>query len=535
MINEWQQDSLPVASTDLLNYPPAWSNHQSYGTYSFGVNTPAGVRVSPETALLLPVIAACVTRLSFVTAGLPIRVYKEADDDSKVTDKKHEVYRLLATKKGRPNSWQTGWGFRQMLTMHLALRGNAYAEIITNNGGGIESLEPIHPDRVEPERLENGRLRYKLRAMGDLPERFLTQDEVLHLRWMSSDGIEGLSPITLAAKSIGLAQAAETHGASLFKNGGRPGMVISHPNKLTLEAKEQMRAEWDKLYRGADKAHNVAVVDGVTTFHEIGITPEDAQYLETRKFQAEDIARIYGMPPHMVGIMDHATFTNIEHQSTEFIKYTMDPWLKEWEASVDRDLIIEEDYVFEHNVDGLLRGDSEARFNQYQIGLNNMIYTRNEVRKMENLPPVKGGDDFQQPLNMTPESSQQESPTEDSTEDQSEEPQAFTRMLADASKRIASAELRELEKRAKHATADPEKFGAWVNEYYTGKYRDYVSQTVTPIYEAFEVTGLNQAIQHVVVDGMVSLSTGSPEEVLEDWKTSRATALTNILKEKAHV
>jgi len=535
MINEWQQDSLPVASTDLLNYPPAWSDHPAYRTYSFGVNTPSGVRVSPETALLLPVIAACVTRLAFTTAGLPIRVYKESADGSKITDSKHEVYRLLATKKGRPNSWQTGYGFRQMLTMHLALRGNAYAEIIANNGGGIESLEPIHPDRVEPERLENGRLRYKLRAMGDLPERMLTQDEVLHLRWMSSDGIEGLSPITLAAKSIGLAQAAETHGSALFKNGARPGGILKHPNKLPPGAAEQLKAEWDKFYSGAGKAHNVAVVEGGMEFHEIGITPEDAQYLETRKFQAEDIARIYGMPPHMVGIMDHATFTNIEHQSTEFIKYTMDPWLKEWEASVDRDLIIEEDYVFEHNVDGLLRGDSEARFNQYSIGLDKMIYTRNEVRKMENLPPVAGGDEFQQPLNMVPEGSQQQDATDDDQEDTPEESQAFARMLADASKRIASAELRELEKRAKHATADPEKFGAWVNEYYTGKYRDYVSQTVTPIYEAFEATGLNQAVQTVIVDGMVTLSTSSAEDVLEDWKTSRATALTNILKEKAHV
>lgn len=531
MINEWQQDSLPVASTDLLNYPPAWSDHPAYGTYSFGVSTPSGVRVSPETALLLPVIAACVTRLSFTTAGLPIRVYKEAEDDSKVTDKKHEVYRLLSTKKGRPNSWQTGWGFRQMLTMHLALRGNAYAEIRANGGGGIESLEPIHPDRVEVERLENGRLRYKLRAYADLPERILTQDEVFHLRWMSSDGIEGLSPIALAARSVGLAQAAEVHGASLFKNGGRPGMVISHPNKLTLETKEQMRAEWNKLYSGAENAHNVAVVDGVTTFKEIGITPEDAQYLETRKFQAEDIARIYGMPPHMVGIMEHATFTNIEHQSTEFIKYTMDPWLKEWEASVDRDLIIEEDYVFEHNVDGLLRGDSEARFTQYQIGLNNMIYTRNEVRKMENLPPVEGGDEFMQPLNMTTEGDGKDTPPEE------EEPEneAMNAMLADASKRIASAELRELEKRAKHAANDSDKFNAWLNQYYTGKYRDYVCQTVTPIFEAFSATGLEQAVQSVVVDAMVTLTTSAPVDVLEDWKDSRETALTNILKEKANV
>lgn len=525
MINEWQQDSLPVASTDLLNYPPAWSNHPDYGAYTFGMPTPSGVRVSPETALLLPVIAACVTRLSFVTAGLPIKVYRETSDGSKEIDRKHEIYRLLSTKKGRPNSWQTGFGFRQMLTMHLALRGNAYAEIISNGAGEIVSLEPIHPDRVEVERLSNKRLRYKLKAMGDLPERNLTQDEIFHLRWMSSDGIEGLSPITLAAKSIGLAQAAEDHGAALFKNGARPGGVLSHPNKLPPGAADQLRAEWNKFYAGSKKAHNVAVVEGGMEFHEIGITPEDAQYLETRKFQAEDIARIYGMPPHMVGIMDHATFTNIEQQSTEFVQYTMDPWLKEWEASVDRDLIIQNDYVFEHNVDGLLRGDSAARFSQYQIGLNNMIYTRNEVRKMENLPPIPGGDEFMQPMNMAPEN--QPPPQQNAI--------AMERMLADASKRIASAELRELEKRAKHADDDPEKFSMWVNEYYTGKYRDYVCQTVTPIYEAFSATGLDQAVQSVVVDGMVTLSTESPVAVLEDWKTSRETALTNILKEKAHV
>ena len=540
MMTEWQQDSIPVASTDILNRPEAWSDSPYYSTYGINAMTPSGVRVSPETALLLPVIAACVTRLSFTAAGLPIKVYREDADGSKEVDRKHEIYKLLATKKGRPNGWQTGFGFRQMMTMHLSLRGNAYSEIITNGSGKIERLEPIHPDRVDVERLSNGRLRYILRAYGDFEERALIQDEVLHLRWMSSDGITGLSPITLAAKSIGLAQAAEEHGSALFRNGARPGGALTIPGKLPPGASDQLRTEWNRFYGGSRQAHNVAVLEGGMTFSEIGITPEDAQYLETRKFQAEDIARIYGMPPHMVGIMDHATFSNIEQQSTEFVQYTMDPWLKEWEASVDRDLIVDDSYVFEHNVDGLLRGDSAARFTQYQIGLNNMIYTRNEVRKMENLPPVDGGDEFQQPLNMAKEvpndpENKQEDPAENPSNEQAKDNKALVSMLADASKRIASAEMRELEKRVKHAAADPAKFSAWVTEYYGGKYLTYVNQTVSPIYTAFNVTGIDDAVKAVAGDGMVSLTTGVPVDVYEDWKDSREAVLTNILREKANV
>lgn len=537
MINEWQQDSLPVASTDLLNYPPAWSDNSAYYTYGFSTATPSGKSVSPESALRVSAVMACVRIIAETVSTLPITVFRENEKGDKQRDRNHEIYKLLGTRKGRPNKWQTSLEFREMMTGHLALRGNAYAEIVSNGGGEIVELLPIHPDRVKVDRLENGRLRYKLMAYGDLPEETLTQDDVMHIRWFSSDGIVGLSPIAHAANAIGLAQATEEHGSTLFKNGARPAGILHHPGKLPPEAPNQLREEWNRLHQGSGKAHGLAVTQGGMEYQEIGITPEDAQYLETRKFQAEDIARVYRVPLHMINILDHATFTNIEHQSIDFVKFTLAPWLARWETTVDRDLIGEDDIYFEHKVDGLLRGDSEARWAQYQIGLQNRIYKPNDVKRLENLEPDEDGENYLVSPNASAETQQQQQNgnEEPPDEDPPEESQAFARMLADASKRIASAELRELEKRAKHATADPEKFGAWVNEYYTGKYRDYVSQTVTPIYEAFEVTGLNQAIQHVVVDGMVTLSTGSPEEVLEDWKTSRATALTNILKEKAHV
>lgn len=540
MINEWQQDSLPVASTDLLNRPEAWSDSPYYTTFGVNALTPSGKSVTPESALRVSAVMACVRVIAETLASLPITVYREDSRGDKSRDKEHEIYKLLGTKKGKPNGWQTAFEFREMMTGHLALRGNAYAEIKTAGNGKIAELLPIHPDRVKPVRLENGRIRYDLRAFDGFPEEKLTQDEVFHIRWFSSDGIEGLSPIMHAANAVGLAQATEEHGSTLFKNGARPGGILHHPGKLPPEAPDQLRYEWNKLHQGSGKSHGLAVTQGGMTYQEIGITPEDAQYLETRKFQAEDIARIYRVPLHMINILDHATFTNIEHQSIDFVKFTMAPWLTRWETAIDRDLIVEDDVAFEHNVDGLLRGDSVARYNQYQIALNNMFMTRNEVRKLENLEPVEGGDEFMQPLNMAKEDPNNEADQpEDTPEDTPQEPQqdsqALAMMLADASKRIASAELRELEKRVKHAASDPVKFSAWVTEYYGGKYLAYVNQTVEPIYTAFNVTGIEAAVKAVAGDGMVTLTTGVPVDVYEDWKTSRESALTNILREKAHV
>ncbi len=528
MINEWQQDSLPVASTDILNRPEAWSDSTFYNTYGFGVSTPSGKRVTPETALKVSVVMSCVLVLSEAIASLPLKAIRENDDGEKEKIRKHNLVDLLDTLDGIPNKWQTAYEFREMMTGHVALRGNAYAEIISDNSGRIIELVPIHPDRVEPERLENGRIRYKLRAYGDFSERLLTQDEVFHIRWFSSDGIVGLSPITHAANSIGLAQAAEEHGSGLFRNGARPGGVLTHPGKLPPEAPEQLRSEWNKFYGGSKNSHNVAVMQGGMSFQEIGITPEDAQYLETRKFQMEDIARIYRVPPHMVGIMEHATFTNIEHQSIDFVKYTLAPWLIRWESSASRDLILEDNVKLRHNVDGLLRGDSEARFSQYQIALNNMIMTRNEVRRLENLEPVDGGDEFMVPLNMAKEEDIETEPIEE------EENEALAAMLADASRRIASAELRELDKRVKHAASDPDRFNAWVTDYYSGKYASYVTQTIEPIYTAFNVTGIEDAVKAVAGDAILTLATGIPVDVFEDWKDSRVSALTHILKDKAN-
>jgi HK97 family phage portal protein len=379
----------------------------------------SGIRVSHDSALRLAAVYACVRVLAETMASLPLIVYKKRLDGGKdrVTD--HWLYRVLAE---RPNRFQNPFEWREMLQGHMALRGNAYNQIITNAIGEIVELMPLHPDRIRMEVLPSGEYRYRFTdRFGQ--ESVLPRGEVWHLRGLSSDGLMGMSPIELSRESIGMALAAQDYGARFFANDAKPtGGWIEFPGSFKdNEAKKVFRESYQQAQSGANRG-KVLVLENGMKFHEVGITNKDAQFLELRKFQITDIARLFRVPPHMIADLDRATFSNIEQQSLEFVMHTMTPWAERWEASIESELLLDDETLeIEFDFANLMRGDAASRAAYYQSGIQNGWLTRNEARIAENLNPLDGLDEPLRPLNMVEEDTaedaeSQSDPASDSTQ-----------------------------------------------------------------------------------------------------------------------
>ena len=359
------------------------------------------MRVSPDSALRLAAVYACVRILAETIASLPLVVYQRRPDGGKdrVTD--HWLYRLMAK---RPNRFQNPFEWREMLQGHLALRGNAYNQIITNPRGEIIELMPIHPDRVKIELLPSGEYRYRISDRSGT-EVILPRGEVWHLRGLSSDGLMGMSPIELARENLGTALAAQGYGARFFANDAKPtGGWIEFPGSFKdSEATKVFRESYQQAQSGSNRG-KVLVLENGMKFHEVGVTNKDAQFLELRKFQITDVARLFRVPPHMIADLDRATFSNIEQQSLEFVMHTMTPWAERWEASIQSELLLESDDIeIEFDFANLMRGDASSRSSYYQSGIQNGWLTRNEARIAENLNPIDGLDQPLRPLNMVEE------------------------------------------------------------------------------------------------------------------------------------
>ena len=423
---------------DRFRGPNASGGDRSpWGDFFFepvSARTGSGMRVSPDSALRLAAVYACVRVLSESMASLPLVIYQRRADGGKdkVTD--HWLYRLLAK---RPNRFQNPFEWREMLQGHLALRGNAYNQIITNAKGEVVELMPLHPDRIRLELLPSGEYRYRFTDRFGT-ESILPRGEVWHLRGLSSDGLMGMSPIELARESLGMALAAQDYGARFFANDAKPtGGWIEFPGSFKdSEAKKVFRESYQQAQSGANRG-KVLVLENGMKFHEVGVTNKDAQFLELRKFQITDVARLFRVPPHMIGDLDRATFSNIEQQSLEFVMHTMTPWAERWEASIESELLLEgDDIEVEFDFANLMRGDAASRASYYQSGIQNGWLTRNEARIAENLNPLEGLDEPLRPLNMVEESNaedveldteQTEYPSQEATEPSDE---AVARLLA---------------------------------------------------------------------------------------------------------
>ena len=361
-------------------------------SFLFG-RTTSGKPVNERTAMQTTAVYACVRILAEAVASLPLHVYEYQDDGGKKLVYDHPLYYLLHDE---PNPEMTSFVFRETLMSHLLIWGNAYAQIIRDGAGRVLGLYPLLPDKMEVQRNDKGNIYYVYSRNSDENPTFkeygnikLKAEDVLHIPGLGFDGLIGYSPIAMAKNAVGMTLACEEYGASFFANGANPGGVLEHPGVLKDPSK--VRESWNSVYRGVSNAHKIAVLEEGMKYQQIGIPPEEAQFLETRKFQINEIARLYRIPPHMVGDLDKSSFSNIEQQSLEFVKYTLDPWVIRWEQSLQRSLLLPGEkgkYFIKLNVDGLLRGDYQSRMNGYAVGRQNGWFSANDIREMENMNPI---------------------------------------------------------------------------------------------------------------------------------------------------
>ena len=385
-------------------------NRTAGSGYSFFMGgTTSGKAVTERTAMQMTAVYSCVRILSEAVAGLPLHVYRYNESGGKEKAVDHPLYLLLHDE---PNPEMTSFIFRETLMTHLLLWGNAFAQIIRNGKGEVVALYPLMPNKMTVDRDENGHLYYRYNRSSDEALQggdgtvILQPRDVLHIPGLGFDGLVGYSPIAMAKNAIGLAIATEEYGAKFFANGAAPSGVLEHPG--TIKDPSKVREAWQSQFGGSANSGKVAVLEEGMKYTPISISPEQAQFLETRKFQINEIARIFRVPPHMVGDLEKSSFSNIEQQSLEFVKYTLDPWVVRWEQAISHALFTADEkkrYFVKFNLEGLLRGDYQSRMQGYATARQNGWMSANDIRELENLdriPTEDGGDLYLVNGNMVP-------------------------------------------------------------------------------------------------------------------------------------
>ncbi|RQU96644.1 phage portal protein [Burkholderia cenocepacia] len=366
----------------------------------------AGQIVTPASALSLTVLQNCVTLLSESIAQLPIELYERSGDDRKpATD--HPLYSIL---KFQPNPWQTPFEYQEQSQVAVGLRGNSYSFIDRDQNGVILGLYPLDNDAVTVMKGSDLMPVYRVYGADPMPQRL-----VHHVRWMSINGYTGLSPVMLHANAIGHAQAIQQYAGKSFMNGTALSGVIERP-KDAPALKDQASVDritdgWNAKFGGSGNAKKVALLQEGMTFRPLSMTNVDAALIDALRLSSLDIARIYKIPAHMVNELERATFSNIEHQSLQFVIYTLLPWVKRHEQAKTRDLLLPSErkqYFIEYNLSGLLRGDQSSRYAAYAVGRQWGWLSINDIRRLENMPPVKGGDIYLSPMNMVDASKPQQ-------------------------------------------------------------------------------------------------------------------------------
>ncbi len=354
----------------------------------------SGKAVNERTALQQTAVYACVRIIAETIASLPLHFYRYTEE-GKEKDYAHPLYRILHDE---PNPEMTAFVFRETIVSHLLLWGNAYAQIIRNGKGEIMYLYPLLPDKMTVERsdITNEIFYTYMDTKGKMYR--LTNKEVLHIPGLGFDGLIGYSPIAMTKNAIGLSIAAEEYGSRFFANSANPSGVLEHPG--VLKDPKKIRESWNDVYGGTSNSHRVAVLEEGLTFKPISIPPNDAQFLETRKFQINEICRIFRVPPHMVADLEKSSFSNIEQQSLDFIVNTIRPWLIRIEQSICQKLLLPDEkgvFFAKFNVNGMLRGDFTSRMNGYAIARQNGWMNVDEIRELEDmnkLPKGMGGDRY---------------------------------------------------------------------------------------------------------------------------------------------
>ena len=368
-----------------------------------GQIAPSGQRVTHATALQSSVVYACVKIIASAIAALPFDVFHREQNGDKQKLPNHPLFELV---HHQANEEQTAQEWRETVTTHALLRGTSFSEILPGARGFADQLVALHPDVTRPIKVHDnaGRTMTMIEhTPAGEPRRQLRRDEVFVYRGLGigHNPILGLDPITTEANAIGARLASQDYGARFFRNDARPHFVIQHPSHFKEPAdREQFRESWQAAQGGANR-FKTAVLEYGMEAKVLGLSNEQSQFLETQKYGDIDICRIFGVPPHKIGIMDRATFSNIEQQSIEFVTDTLMPWLVRWHQCIRRDLIMDRDVFVEHNVAALLRGDIVSRYKAYAIGRNWGWLSANDVLRFENMNAIGAeGDFYLQPLNM---------------------------------------------------------------------------------------------------------------------------------------
>lgn len=390
-------------SRDTPKLPKVEDNVRDSGQLFVFGKADSGERVDEKSALQIATVYACVRLLSETIAGLPLHLYRYTDKSGNGKEKArdHPLYKILYRQ---PNPEMTAFSFWETMSLHILVWGNSYSQVIRDGKNNVLGLYPLLPENVEVDRNEKGEIFYIYHAYTDeVPGKsnrdiIFRRDEVFHVPGMGFNGLIGFSPIAMMKNALGTTIAVEKYGSSFFKNGAQPSGVLEHPGVLKDPSK--IRENWSAVYGGANNAHKVAVLEEGMQYKPISLPPEDSQFLSTRQFGVEEICRIFRVPPHMVQDLDHATFSNIEHQSIDFVVHTLTPWLVRFEQAIIKDLLLENEkdiYFPKFNVDGLLRGDYKSRMEGYAVGISNGFMSPNDCRELEQfdrIPAEKGGDDY---------------------------------------------------------------------------------------------------------------------------------------------
>jgi len=358
-----------------------------------GGRSPAGVRITPENATSVAAVFSCLRILAETVAGLPLHLLERTESGGKRLARELPLYRRLHSQ---PNNWQTSFEWREQAVMHVALWGDAFSELVPGASGAIDQIVPLHPSRMKVETLENGRLRYSYREAGGR-QTVYSDEQILHMRGPSDDGVHGISIVEECREAIALARACEVHGARFFGAGARPGFILSTENQLNAEARRELAENWNRKHRGPHNAHETAVLTGGLKPYEVPYASNtDSQYLELREHQLREIARLFRIPGYLLGLEQGSPQSEIQ-----FVTHTIMPWLRRFESAFLRDLIVDDEkYLAEFDVRGLLRGDAASRSAYYRAMWDIGVVSTNDIRASENLDPVEGGDERYRPLNM---------------------------------------------------------------------------------------------------------------------------------------
>tara|TARA_B100001063_G_scaffold247320_1_gene292614 strand:+ start:8011 stop:9225 length:1215 start_codon:yes stop_codon:yes gene_type:complete len=373
-----------VTSKDLANLLGSWYDADS------------GVQITPSNSLQITTVYQCIKVLAESIGMLPLSIFMESEN-LKSKDLKHPLHRLL---KVGPNDYQTAQEWKEMVIAHLCLRGNHYSYINRVSGKVVELL-PLAPGSVSLSLNDDYTVQYRI-TFKNGETKPAEASEILHIKTFSTDGLVGVSPITQNVNSLGLAKATEKHGSSIFKNGAKPFGGLKTNQNLKDEQYDRLVSRLEN-HQGADNGFRPLILEGGLEWVQVSITPEDAQYLETRKFQRNEICGIYRVPPHMIGDLENATFSNIEHQGLEFVTHTLMPYLTRIENRILFTLLTENEQLNRYvkfNVNALLRGDMAARADFYTKMVQNGALSPNEIRQKEDMNPREGGDVYLTPLNM---------------------------------------------------------------------------------------------------------------------------------------